>query len=103
MNNGMTGKFIIARCCDAGVHAGFLEATEGRECILVDAHRLWCWQVPKGASDFLSGVASAGLDWDGSKVGCAVRIHLTDVCELIECSPEAAISIQKAPICMRTK
>ena len=94
MNNGMIGKYVVVRCRDAGVHAGYLESHEGRECVLRDARRLWYWKPTKGA--FLSAVASYGLNND-SKVGCPVRIHLTENCEIIECSPEAAASIISQP------
>lgn len=88
----MIGKYVIVRCRDAGVHAGRLVSYEGREAILEDARRLWYWK-PAGGKAFLSGIAVAGLD-AASKVSCAVpRIILTENCEIIECTAEAAKSI----------
>ena len=94
VNNGMVGKYVIVRCRDAGVHAGVLESYSGRECLLNEARRLWYWK-PAGGQAFLSGVATHGLD-PASKVGNPIRIHLTENCELIECTAVAEASIRGA-------
>lgn len=93
-DNGMVGKYVIVRCRDAGVHAGVLESYSGRECVLAESRRLWYWK-PAGGAAFLSGVAAHGLHAD-SKVGAPVRIHLTENCEIIECSTSAEKSIREA-------
>lgn len=92
IDNGMTGKYVIVRCRDAGVHAGVLESHDGRECVLGESRRLWYWKAAKGQK-YLSGVAVAGLHKD-SKVGVPVRVHLTEDCEIIQCSTEAEASIR---------
>jgi hypothetical protein len=93
MENGMIGKYVIVRCRDAGVHAGVLEGNEGRECVLTESRRLWYWK-PAKRQKYLSGVAVAGLD-PKSKVGAELpRLHLTETCEIIECSDEASASIR---------
>lgn len=90
----MIGKFVIVRCRDAGVHAGVLEAHEGRECVLIDSRRLWYWK-PGGGAKFLSGVANHGLD-AVSKVGEPLtRLHLTENCEIIACTAAAEASIRE--------
>ena len=94
LDNGMLGKYVIVRCRDAGVHAGVLEAYNGRECVLTEARRLWYWKPANGAA-FLSGVAVEGLDAT-SKVGAPVRVHLTENCEIVECSAAATQSIKEA-------
>ena len=95
MNNGMVGKYVIVRCHDAGVHAGVLVANEGREAVLSESRRLWYWK-PAAGQKFLSGVAVAGLD-PSSKVGVSLpRIHLTETCEIIECTEVATASIRAA-------
>ena len=92
-NNGMIGKYVIVRCHDAGVHTGVLQSHNGRECVLTESRRLWYWK-PSGGNKFLSGVAVTGLDAI-SKVGVTVsRIHLTEDCEIIECSASAEASIR---------
>ena len=94
LNNGMLGKYVIVRCRDAGVHSGFLESHNGRECVLTESRRLWYWKAKKGA--FLSSVAIDGISTD-SKIGKAVsRIHLTENCEIIECTDFARDTIASA-------
>ena len=92
LDNGMIGKYVIVRCRDAGVHVGVLESHNGRECVLTESRRLWYWK-PENNSAFLSGVAVEGLHQD-SKVGVPVKIHLTENCEIIECTATAQTSIR---------
>jgi hypothetical protein len=96
IQNGMIGKYVIVRCSDAGVHAGVLESYNGRECVLNESRRLWYWK-PEDGQKFLSGAAVAGLSRE-SKIGAPVRIHLTENCEIIECSDKAEKSIRGAKI-----
>lgn len=91
IDNHMIGKYVIVRCHDAGVHAGVLESYNGRECVLTESRRLWYWKAASGA--FLSGVAANGLH-SSSKVGEPIRVHLTETCEIIECSDIAKKSIR---------
>ena len=94
-DNGMIGRYVIVRCRDAGVHAGVLVSHAGRECVLIEARRLWYWR-PANKAAFLSGVATEGLHAD-SKIGATVeRIHLTENCEIIACSDGATASIRGA-------
>ncbi len=95
MNNGMIGKYVIVRCRDAGVHAGTLVSHEGRECVLSNSRRLWYWKPANNAA-FLSGLAAEGLHTD-SKISVVVAlIHLTENCEIIECTDKAAASLREA-------
>ena len=94
IDNKMIGKYVIVRCRDAGVHTGVLESHNGRECVLTESRRLWYWKAIKGA--FLSSVATDGISSE-SKVGKAVsRIHLTENCEIIECTADAERTIRDA-------
>ena len=88
------GKYVIVRCRDAGVHAGFLVRAEGRSCTLSDSRRLWRW-TPANNAKFLSGVATEGLDAANSKVGASVTVHLTEDCEILECTPRAEASLRE--------
>lgn len=91
-NNGMIGRYVIVRCRDAGVHAGFLVSHSGRECILERSRRLWYWK-PANGGKFLCGVARHGLD-SSSKIGGEVeRLHLTETCEIIATTKAAEASI----------
>ncbi len=92
--NGMIGKYVIVRCRDAGVHAGVLESYNGRECVLSESRRLWYWK-PADNQKYLSGVAIAGLSRE-SKIGAPIHIHLTENCEIIECTQKAEKSIREA-------
>ena len=85
------GKFVIARCYSAGVHAGEVISVDGENVILKDSIRLWSWKAKDGVA--LSGVAQTGI-----QIGCKIDlqnpvIYLTGVCELIPCSDSAKESI----------
>lgn len=96
VDNGMIGKFVIVRCHDAGVHAGYLKSYAGRACVLADSRRLWYWKPAEKAS-FLSGVAAHGLHSD-SKVGEPISVlHLTENCEIMACTEKAERSIKEYP------
>ncbi len=75
------GKFVIARCYSAGVHAGVVVSVDGENVMLRDSVRLWSWKAKDGIA--LSGVAQNGI-----QKGCKIdtvnhEIYLTGVCELI--------------------
>ncbi len=91
------GKYVVVRTRDAGVHAGILKARQGRECELAESRRLWRWRVKDNAGITLSDVAVHGLDSRDTRVGAAVTILLTEDCEIIECTPEAAENIAQFP------
>lgn len=93
----MIGKYVIVRCRDSGVHAGVLVSTNGRECVINEARRLWYWKTRKGAGDFLNGIALNGVHAD-SKISAPVQIHLTENCEIIEASADAEKSIREHPV-----
>ncbi|MGI9571559.1 MAG: DUF6948 domain-containing protein [Desulfobulbia bacterium] len=96
LDNGMIEEYVIVRCRDAGVHAGYLESHIGRECVLKNSRRLWYWKPANGKA-FLSGVANEGLD-ASSKVGAPLtRHHLTENCEIILCTEKATKSVSEAP------
>lgn len=87
------GKYVIVRTRDAGVHAGILKTRQGRECELAESRRLWRWRVKGNAGTTLSDLAIHGLDSRDTRAGAPVSILLTEDCEIIECSPEAAENI----------
>jgi hypothetical protein len=85
------GKYVIARCYSAGVHAGTVDGVDGETVILTDSRRLWSWKAKDGVA--LSGVAQTGVQ-SGCKIDVAnPEIYLTGVCELIPCSSVAKESI----------
>lgn len=91
------GKYVIVRSRDAGVHAGVLKSREGRQCELQDSRRLWRWRVQGNKGVTLSDVATFGLDKKDTRLGSPVSILLTENCEIIECTLEAAENIAQYP------
>ena len=88
----LIGKYCIARCYSAGVHAGTVESVYGENVILRDSVRLWSWKATNGVA--LSGVAQSGIDRDKCKIDSTNPvIYITGVCELIPCSDKAKESI----------
>jgi hypothetical protein len=96
MNSKLIGKFVVVRTYSAGVHAGVLEAKEGKEVRLSNAYRIWSWTQPKTNTGSLSAVSQFGVGKE-SKIGNAVPlIELTEVIEIIEASNLAQESIKAA-------
>ena len=85
------GKYVIARCYSAGVHAGEVVSVDGENVILKDSRRLWSWKAKDGVA--LSGVAQNGLKSEGKVDTLNPEIALMGVCELIPCSAKARESI----------
>lgn len=86
------GKYVIARCYVAGVHAGTVLSVDGENVILTDSRRLWSWQAKDGIA--LSGVAQHGIKDKGCKVDVVnPTLYLTGVCELIPATDSARESI----------
>jgi hypothetical protein len=86
------GKYCIARCYSAGVHAGEVVSVDGENVILKNSIRLWSWKATEGIA--LSGVAQNGIDRSKSKLDVVnPEIFLTGVCELIPCTQKAQESI----------
>ena len=93
------GDYVIVRCRNAGVHAGYLESREKGIVRLKNSRRLWRWW-----SKFsLSGLANCGVlasKKSEVKFACVLaKIDLTesDVCEVLYCTEEARKSIQEIP------
>ena len=90
------GKYVIVRCHNAGVHAGYLVSRKNGVVKLADSRRLWRWW-----SKFtLSGLAMDGV-LKGKESECRFACTLpildlpdSDVCEVIYCSDAARLSIQ---------
>jgi hypothetical protein len=85
------GKYVIARCYSAGVHAGEVVSADGENVILKDSRRLWSWKAKDGIA--LSGVAQNGIKSESKIDTINPLISLTGVCELIVCSDIAKASI----------
>lgn len=82
------GKYVIARCYAAGVHAGTVESVDGDNVILRDSVRLWSWKAKDGVA--LSGLAQNGMQKGAGKIDTKnPEIALMGVCELIPCTDAA--------------
>lgn len=93
------GDYVIVRCRNAGVHAGYLDGRDANTLTLKDSRRLWRWW-----SKFsLSGLAMCGvLESKKSEVRFAcvlpkIDLSASDVCEVIYCTKEARLSIEAIP------
>ena len=93
-------EYVIARCRDAGVHAGYLAKTDKSHTVLRDARRIWYWS---GAAS-LSEIAVYGLNptkSQASKIAApvkSVRLRDSDICELTVCSEDGRKSVEGAPV-----
>ena len=93
------GEFVIVRCCNAGVHAGYLSHRDAQTLTLTNSRRLWRWW-----SEFtLSALANEGPHKDhladNKYAQTVAKIDLTcsDVAEVIYCTKEARQAIQDIP------
>ena len=90
------GDYVIVRCRNAGVHAGYLESREKGVLTLRNSRRLWRWW-----SKFtLSGLAMCGV-LAGKESECLfacvlplIELTESDVAEVIYCTDEARLSIE---------
>jgi hypothetical protein len=86
----------IVRTYSAGVFFGEIKHRDGKEVLMTNARRLWYWD---GAAS-LSQLSQEGTRKpETCKFPCAVSgVTLTEVIEIIECSPKAEASIDGVPI-----
>lgn len=95
-SEGLT--YVIARCKDAGVHAGYLLEVNknSRYAILINARRLWRWN---SRDNTLSGLANNGFySSQECKVGETIsRIQLSEWCELLDCTERSRRAIEDCP------
>ena len=95
----VSGDYVIVRCRNAGVHAGYLESQDGVTVVLKNSRRLWRWW-----SKFtLSGLAMSGIlkgKESECKFACVlplITLMTHDVCEIIPCTEEAKKSVESQP------
>jgi len=89
-------NYCIVRTYTAGVFAGYVVSRKGKEVVLANSRRLWYW---KGASS-LSQLAMEGVKYPNDcKFPCVVKkTILTEVIEIIDCTPKAIKSIKGVPV-----
>ena len=92
-------RYVIVRCTQAGVHAGYLERNSGGKVVLSGARRIWYWN---GAAS-LSEIAVYGLNpakAAQSKIAAKVpeiELRGSDVCEILLCCEAGKASLLGAP------
>lgn len=88
-------NFVIARCRNAGVHAGTLVSRENGVVKLANSRRLWRWWSKFTLSELaVHGILDSQAD--KQKYSCVTpELDLTesDVCEIIYCTTNAIESI----------
>ncbi len=96
-NDGLS--YVIVRCRNAGVHAGYLAERYDGVVRLINSRRLWQWW-----SKFtLSGLATEGplpSKMSEQKYACVVPVldlTETDVCEVLYCTDKARAAIEAVP------
>jgi hypothetical protein len=93
-------EYVIVRCNNAGVHAGYLKSMTATHVVLEDSRRIWYWS---GAAS-LSEIAVYGLNpakSSASKIAAkvsSVRLRDGDICEVIACTEEGRASVDGAPV-----
>lgn len=96
MQSALIGKYVVVRTYSAGVHAGILDARDGKEVRLKDSRRIWSWTAANSDSGALSGVAANGVG-PRSKIGNTVSvIELTEAIEIIATTHAAESAIRAA-------
>jgi len=79
-------EYCVVRTYSAGVHIGYVESLDGKQCVLINSRRLYLWE---GACS-LSQVAIDGVDVGNSKIAMVLpKITLTEAIEVIPCSEKA--------------
>ncbi len=88
--------YVIVRCENAGVFAGYLESREGREVTLLKARRIWYWD---GAAS-LSQLAMEGTKKpENCKFPCAVdKVLLLDAIEILDTTEQSKKSIEEVTV-----
>ena len=92
----MPNEYVLVRTQSAGVFAGELISQVGKEVVLKDARRIWCWA---GAAS-LSQLAVDGTSKPKEcKFPCAVgKVKLLEAIEILSVTDKAKASIASVPI-----
>lgn len=85
----MTGRKVLVRCRDAGVHVGTLEEIHGRSVRLTNANRIWRWSGANTCSE----IANNGVDKSSQIAETVEEIWLLEACEIIPVTEKAASTI----------
>lgn len=98
--NQWVGAYVLARCTQAGVHAGYVVSTDEYHTVLRNVRRVHYWT---GAAS-LSEIAVYGLNpakSGASRIAAAVptlRLRDSDICELTVCTEAGRRSVEGMPV-----
>lgn len=84
--------YVIIRTYSAGVHAGYLEARDGKEVKLKNSRRLWYW-------DGAASLSQLAVDGVSKPENCKFAVTLpllilTEAIEIIPCTQKAKLCIE---------
>lgn len=97
MMNELTGKYVIVRTVNAGVHVGVLKSISAYGIVeLTESRRIRYW---KGAAS----LSQIGIDGIRDKVESQVAMELPTIAirewiEIIPCTPEAEDDLRNFPV-----
>ena len=96
-DNGL--PYVIVRCLNAGVHAGYLKDRSSNTVTLVNSRRLWRWwsKFTLSALAVEGPLASKMTEQKYSMAVPLLDLTGNDVCEVIYCSERARIAIEAIP------
>jgi hypothetical protein len=88
--------YCIIRTYSAGVFAGYIESREGKEAVIVNSRRLWSWAGARSLSQL--AVEGTKKQEECNFAMIVDKTILTEVIEIIPCTPEAKKSIESVKI-----
>jgi len=96
-DNGL--PYVIVRCLNAGVHAGYLRDRSSNTVTLANSRRLWRWwsKFTLSALAVEGPLASKMTEQKYSMTVPLIDLTASDVCEVIYCSERARIAIEAIP------
>jgi len=91
--------YVIVRCLNAGVHAGYLKARGSNTITLANSRRLWRWwsKFTLSALAVEGPLASKMTEQKYSMTVPLLDLTGSDVCEVIYCSERAREAIEAIP------
>ena len=92
--------YVIVRCTQAGVHAGYLVKQTKEHLILRDSRRIWYWNGAASLSEIaVYGLnpAKSGSSKIAAKLQKSHQLYQRDVCEVIGCTEDGQKCLEGMP------
>jgi hypothetical protein len=92
----VSGEYVIVRCRNAGVHAGYLQSRTETVLRLKNSRRLWQWWSKFTLSELaIDGPLESKLsEQKYARVIPELELTSSDVAEVIQCTDRARIAIE---------